>query len=110
MVGFSLLVSSSVPAFTNAKSGIASTKVVIGEPHSEQKLRWTGRPLSPLSRKSLNGPLTLRTVLGTATITENAVPACFWQFLQWQMAVITGSAVEEYLTLPQRQPPLKLMF
>jgi hypothetical protein len=32
---------------------------------------------------------------GTATSTENAVPACFWQFLQWHTATNAGSTFAE---------------
>lgn len=40
-----------------------------------------------------------------ATTTENDVPACFWQFLQWHTAVNTGSTSAAYRTLPHRHPP-----
>src|SRR5262245_451643 len=89
-----------------ATPGIASTSEIIGEPHSGQKRRCTGFPLSPLSSNVLMGPVMARAAAGTATTTEENVPACFWQFLQWHTAVKTGSPSAVYLTLPQRHPPL----
>jgi len=65
-----------------AKPGIASTRLVMGEPQSGQKLRWTGFPLSPTSSKVFNAPVTDSAEAGMATTTEKDVPACFWQFLQ----------------------------
>src|ERR1044071_9548589 len=106
MLGFSHFVSSSVPALMRASPGITSTSVMIGEPHSEQNRRCTGFPLSPVSSKVLMGPVMERAAAGTATTTEENVPTCFWQFLQWHTAVKTGSPSAVYLTLPQRHPPL----
>jgi hypothetical protein len=31
---------------------------------------------------------------GTATMTENDVPVCFWHSVQWHTAVATGSAAQ----------------
>src|SRR5829696_2523209 len=106
MVGLTHFVSSSVPDLMKTMPGIASTSEIIGEPHSGQKRRCTGCPLSPVSSKVLIGPVIERAAAGTATTTEENVPACFWQFLQWHTAVKTGSASAVYLTLPQRHPPV----
>src|ERR1700722_14617265 len=106
MVGFTQVVSSSVPALMKVRPGITSTSEIIGEPHSEQKRRCTGFPLSPVSSKVLMGPVIEKDAAGTATTTAENVPACFWQFLQWHTAVKTGSPSAVYLTLPQRHPPL----
>ena len=42
---------------------------------------------------------------GLAMFTENADPDCFWQCVQWQAAIRTGSAAQTYRMLPQRQLP-----
>ena len=82
-----LQVFSSVPALMNARSGMASTWDTIGEPHFPQNRRSTGSPLSPTSSKVLSvWPAIVRLSFGTATITENDVPLCFWQCGQWQTA------------------------
>jgi hypothetical protein len=47
--GWSHDVSSNVPALTKSIVGIAATSENIGDPHLEQNLRNTGRPLSPTS-------------------------------------------------------------
>lgn len=71
---------------------MASTSVTTGEPHSGQNRRRTGLPLSPVSPKVLIGPVSESEAAGMPTLSENDAPACFWQFLQWQIAVKTGSA------------------
>jgi len=50
-------------------------------------------------------PAIVRLSFGTATITENDVPLCFWQCGQWQTAVNSGSALQVYLMLPHKQLP-----
>jgi hypothetical protein len=50
-----------------------ATSLVMGDPHSGQKFRRTGWPLSPVS---------LNVLSPQPTTTVKAVPACFWQFLQ----------------------------
>jgi len=59
------------------RPGIASTTLVMGEPQSGQKLRWTGFPESPVSSKVFIGPVTENAEAGMATTTEDDVPACF---------------------------------
>jgi hypothetical protein len=86
--------------------GITARSEKIGEPHSGQKLRSTAWPLSPLSWNALSGPLTDIADFGIPTTTENAVPVCFWQRVQWHTPTNTGSALAEYWTRPQRQPPV----
>jgi hypothetical protein len=62
--------------------GIAGALEMIGDPHSGQKTRYTGWPLSPLSLKVLVAPSIDIADSGTQTTIENALPACLWQFLQ----------------------------
>jgi hypothetical protein len=57
---------------------MASTSLVMGEPQSGQKLRWTGFPVSPVSSKVFIGPITDIAEAGMATSTENDVPACLF--------------------------------
>jgi hypothetical protein len=59
-----------------------ATSDVIGDPHSGQKFRRTGWPLSPVSLNVLSCPWMDIADFGTPTTTVKAVPACFWQFLQ----------------------------
>jgi hypothetical protein len=74
---------------------MTATSEVIGEPHSGQKFRSTGWPLSPVSWKVLSRPWIDSDDLGTPMTTEKAVPACFWQLRQWQTATSAGSALAE---------------
>ena len=98
-----------VPALMNARSGMASRWDTIGEPHFPQNCRRTGSPLSPTSSKVLSvWPAILRLSFGTATITENDVPLCFWQCGQWQTAVSSGSALQVYLMLPHQTTTIHL--
>src|SRR4051794_4971098 len=109
IVGLSQEVFSRVPALMNARSGMAPTWDTIGEPHFPQNRRSTGSPLSPTSSKVLSVcPAIVRLSFGTATITENDVPLCFWQCGQWQTAVSSGSALQVYLMLPHKQLPFIL--
>src|SRR3954470_18681898 len=109
IVGLSQEVFSRVPALMNARSGMASRWDTIGEPHFPQNCRRTGSPLSPTSSKVLSvWPAILRLSFGTATITENDVPLCFWQCGQWQTVVSSGSALQVYLMLPHKQLPFIL--
>jgi hypothetical protein len=89
---------------------MASMWDTIGEPHFPQNRRITGSPLSPTSSKVLSvRPAILRLSFGTATITENDVPLCFWQCGQWQTAVSSASALQVYLMLPHKQLPFILL-
>ncbi len=86
-------VSSNVPALIQSIVGIAATSENMGDPHLAQNLRNTGRPLSPTSwYVSGCAPSMTRAPFGTATRIENAVPVWRWQFLQLQIAVMTGAA------------------
>jgi hypothetical protein len=38
---------------------------------------------------------------------ENTLPLWRWQWVQWQTAVMAGSAFNSYRTAPHRQPPLR---
>lgn len=49
----------------------------MGEPHSEQKMRWTSWPDEPLLEYFLVGPLMVSFALGT-TATRAAFPGQFW--------------------------------
>src|SRR6476659_1583167 len=110
IVGLSQEVFSRAPALMNARSGMAATWDTIGEPHFPQNRRSTGSPLSPTSSKVLSvWPAIVRLSFGTATITENDVPLCFWQCGQWQIAVSSGSASQVYLMLPHKQLPFILL-
>lgn len=50
-------------------SGAASGSWAMGEPHSEQKIRWTAWPEEPLLEYFLVGPLIVNWALGT-TVTR----------------------------------------
>src|SRR5829696_7472327 len=102
MVGLTHFVSSSVPDLMKTMPGIASTSEIIGEPHSGQKRRCTGCPLSPVSSKVLIGPVMERAAAGTPTTPGPNVPECFLHFLHWDIAVKTGAASALDLTLLQR--------
>ena len=54
-----------VPALMAMISGAASGSWAMGEPHSEQKIRWTGWPEEPLLVYFLAGPLIVNWALGT---------------------------------------------
>jgi hypothetical protein len=58
--------------------------VTIGEPQFAQNRRLTAPPDSPTSKYSEKLPLSVNDndSSGTAIMIENAVPVCFWQFLQ----------------------------
>lgn len=60
---------SRVPALMAMISGAASGSWAIGEPHSEQKIRWTSLPEEPLPAHDLVGPLIFSLSLGT-TVTR----------------------------------------
>ena len=65
-----------------------------GEPQRPQKYRCTVLPLSvSLSSYNAGVPRRENSALGTPASVEKAEPAWRWQFLQWQIACITGSAV-----------------
>src|SRR5262245_42659400 len=87
------------------RPGMMSTTLVMGDPQSGQKLRWTGFPLSPVSSKVFICPVEENAEVGMATTIENVVPACSWQCLQLHTPVNTGSASALYRTLPHRHPP-----
>lgn len=74
--GFSvfLISVSRVPAFRAMISGAASGSWAIGDPHSEQKIRWTSFPDEPLPAQDLVGPLIVSLSLGT-TATRAARPS-----------------------------------
>lgn len=56
---------SRVPAFSAMISGAASGSWAMGEPHSEQKMRWTALPELPLPAQLLVGPRMVSLALGT---------------------------------------------
>lgn len=56
---------SRVPALMAMISGAASGSCAIGDPHSEQKIRWTAFPEEPLPAQDLVGPLMVSLSLGT---------------------------------------------
>lgn len=60
---------SSVPALIAMISGAASGSWAMGEPHSEQKIRWTSLPEEPLPAHDLVGPLIFSFSFGT-TVTR----------------------------------------
>ena len=68
---------SKVPALRAMISGAASGSWAMGEPHSEQKMRWTSWPDEPLLEYFLVGPLMVSFALGT-TATRAAFPGQFW--------------------------------
>ena len=82
IVGLSQDVSSNVPALMMLRPGKAGATEIIGEPHSGQKMRFTGWPLLALSLYVFVFPWIVSADSGTATTMEKALPACFWQFLQ----------------------------
>lgn len=67
LTGFNvfLISVSNVPALRAIIGGAASGSWAIGEPHSEQKVRWTSWPELPLLEYFLTGPLMVNTSLGT---------------------------------------------
>jgi hypothetical protein len=77
MVGFNQEVSSSVPALMMIRPGNGGSREMIGDPHSGQKIRNTGSPLSALSLKVFVVPSIEKAVSGTTTTIEKALPACF---------------------------------
>lgn len=96
-----------MPALMNAAPGTDSTIETIGDPQFLQKRRRTAPPVAPVSRYSERDPASVidSDSSGTATIIENAVPVCFWQFGQWHIAVMLGSAEHRYVTFPHRHDP-----
>jgi hypothetical protein len=62
---FFLISVSRVPALRAMISGAASGSWAMGEPHSEQKRRWTSLPELPLPVHFLTGPLMVSLSLGT---------------------------------------------
>lgn len=62
---FFLSSESKVPALRAMISGAASGSWAMGEPHSEQKRRWTALPEEPLPDHFLMGPLMVSLSLGT---------------------------------------------
>ncbi len=76
--------SSSVPAFRKATPGIDSIVLNIGDPQAEQNRRsvvlW--KPSLAVLHEASVSPSTVSALLGTPTITENAVAVWRWQFAQ----------------------------
>lgn len=62
---FFLISLSSVPALMAMISGAASGSCAMGEPHSEQKRRWTALPEEPVPDHVLMGPLMVSFSFGT---------------------------------------------
>jgi hypothetical protein len=93
-VGWNHEVSSIVPAFRKATSGIDSMVLYIGDPQVEQKRRsvvlW--KPSLTVLNEASVLPCTMSALLGTPTTTENAEAVWRWQFEQWQTPCQTGSA------------------
>jgi hypothetical protein len=56
-------------------SGAESGSCAIGEPHSEQKIRWTALPELPMPAQLLVGPLISTLALGTTATSAVAVSA-----------------------------------
>lgn len=69
LTGFNvfLISESRVPPFRAMISGAASGSWAIGEPHSEQKIRWTALPEEPFPAQLLVGPLMVSLSFGTTT-------------------------------------------
>ena len=76
LTGFNafLISVSNVPALRAIIGGAASGSWAIGEPHSEQKVRWTSWPELPLLEYFLAGPLIVNLSLGT--MATRAALAC----------------------------------
>ena len=51
-------------------------------------------------------PSALKPSRGTATITENGLPVCRWQSVQWHTACTTASPSEVNVTFPHRHLPV----
>ncbi|MNQ79861.1 hypothetical protein D3C85_948180 [compost metagenome] len=91
--GLSAEGSERVPALITNSPGMVVTALYSAEPQVLQKNRLTGSLLLPLLEKLLRlRPATSKPSAGTSTLTEKALPDCFWQSLQWQTAVISGAA------------------
>ena len=60
-----LILSSRVPALMAMISGAASGSCAMGEPHSEQKMRWLALPEVPFFAKLFCGPRMVSLALGT---------------------------------------------
>lgn len=60
-----LMAVSKVPALIAMISGAASGSWAMGEPHSEQKMRWTALPEEPTPAQLFVGPFTVSLALGT---------------------------------------------
>ena len=74
--------------------GNPSASVAIDDPQFRQNLRESDLPLSPLSAKDARlSPCKVTLDAGTMTLTENAEPDTFWQWVQWQIEVPIGSAL-----------------
>lgn len=69
---------SRVPALMAMISGAASGSCAMGEPHSEQKMRWTALPELPTPAQLFVGPLTVSLSLGTTATRAAAVLACIF--------------------------------
>ena len=53
---------------------------------------------------------TTHTSLGNHQLADNGEPLTLAQLSQWQRHVFTGGAVSSYLTVPQRQEPVRTFF
>src|SRR5262249_1884185 len=61
------------------------------EPHSGQKWRRIGLPLSASLLNVLTIPRIWRAVLGRPTMMPNALPVNFWQSRQWHTPMNSGA-------------------
>src|SRR5580700_6434853 len=50
-------------------------------------------------------PVILNVLPGTGIETRNAVPVPFWQSVQWQICVFSGSASPSMMMAPHEHPP-----
>jgi len=98
--------SSSVPTRTTVSPGRPVESANRCDPQAGQKRRVTLLPLSPWLAWAATGPLTSRSWAGKIALTV-PFPAMCWQSRHQQIRDTTGSDLRRYLTLPQRQPPVR---
>jgi len=106
---FFLISISNVPAFIAIISGAESGSCAIGEPHSEQKIRWTALPELPMPAQLLVGPLISTLALGTtATRAYSIVSLQSWQ---WSpvVSVWDDISIGELLTICRATLPLAVI-
>jgi hypothetical protein len=67
-----------------------------------------GFPLSPSRVKVVDGPSIATCSRGNRACAPKTLPVRFWQALQWQMDIRTGSPTQVTLSFPQLHDALRV--